>query len=352
MKKIVFAIAMLLTIVACNKKPAAENNVPEYCTVKGTIKGVKDGTKLILEDSWNNFEVIETAVVKDGAFEFHPHITEPTHVYLYTKDEKQLKDFILEPGTIITNVDADDEEDLATWATGTVSNDTGWKIRELEKSGDKQAADSIRELVLGAEQAGPLALYLAQNVCNNSAKALRVLDHLSPDLAKKPFIAELREELTRRMKTEPRAEGSDIVPVFIDMEYPDVDGKPVSLSSIVNLPSNRYVLVDFWATWCSPCVASVPLLKELYAKYHSKGLEIYGVSQDGNKKQWKSFLSKNGMTWVNVLDNQPGRETSKAWNDYALHGIPTIILIDCKNGEIIARNNKDELDTLLEGLLQ
>ncbi len=351
MKNYLFVILLLWGIAACDKKPATGDNGPEYCTVKGTIKGVKEGKQLELEDAWNHFEVIETAVVKDGTFEFHPHITEPTHVYLYTKDGKQLKDFILEPGTIIANVDAEDKEDYEIWASGTVSNDTGRKYSELLKSGDKHAADSLMDEALGAEQTGPLALLFAENDCNVSAKALRALDHLSPELAKKPFVADMRKELTRRMKTEPKVEGSDFVPVFIDMEYPDMDGNPVSLSSIVHHPDNRYVLVDFWATWCDPCVASVKLLKELYSKYHSKGLEIYSVSQDVDKKQWKSFLTKNEMNWKNVLDNQAGRKTSKAWHDYALRGIPTYVLIECETGEIIARNNVEELDALLADLL-
>ena len=77
------------------------NNLPEYCTVKGTIKGVKDGTKLELQDSFDHCKAIETTRVKDGTFEFHPHRTTPTHVYLYVVHGEQLKDFFLEPGTII-----------------------------------------------------------------------------------------------------------------------------------------------------------------------------------------------------------------------------------------------------------
>ena len=76
-------------------------------------------------------------------------------------------------------------------------------------------------------------------------QALGVLDRLSPELAALPYIDELRKELTQRIKTEPRTEGSDMVPLFIEMEYPYVNGKPVSLSSVVNDPNNRYVLVDF-----------------------------------------------------------------------------------------------------------
>ncbi|MBR5655865.1 MAG: AhpC/TSA family protein [Prevotella sp.] len=351
MKKYLFAIVLMLAVNACVNKPASGDKGPEFCTVQGTIKGVKNGTKLELQDSWNHFEVIATTEVEDGTFEFHPHITEPTHVYLYTKSGKQLKDFFLEPGTIVTDVDADDEEDYALGATGTVSNDTMKKIRDLYHSDDKQTADSLKNEVLNAEQTGPLALYYASNAGCSAAKGLSVLDRLSSDLAGKPYLAELREELTRRMKTEPRVEGSDFVPTFIDMEYADANGKAISLSSVVHNPANRYVLVDFWATWCGPCRQSIPLLKELYAKYHAKGFEIYSLSEDEDAKGWKSFIAKNGMTWINVLDDQPGRKNSKAWHNYALNGIPTFVLIDCKTGEIIARDNSDELDVTLAKLL-
>lgn len=336
------AVALMIGVCGCR------NNQPEYCTVKGTIKGLKEGTKIRLEDEFNHFKVIETTRVKDGHFEFHPRISSPTHVYLYSQDDMQLKDFFLEPGTIVVDVDASDEEDYAVNnATGTAANDIFKKVDELENSGDQEAAEALKREVINAEQAGPLALYYAAH-WYSSAEALGILDRLIPELADKQYVAELREELTRRLKTEPAPEGSK-PNYFIDMTYPDATGKPVSLKSVVNNQANRYVLLDFWATWCSGCVEKVPQLKELYAKYHEKGLEIYSVAENPDVDYWKTFIKEKAMTWVNVCDDQPGRD-SKAWKDYTLPGIPTVLLIDGETGAIIARDV--DMDKILGELLQ
>ena len=242
------------------------------------MKGLKDGTKLELLDEFQDFKVIATTTVKNGAFEFHPDIAAPTHVYMYTKDEDQLKDFILEPGTILVEVDATDEDDLDTGATGTPSNDIDRRWIALVNSGEQEAANALMDSVLNAEQTGALALDIVSNRCKSTAQGLDALDRLSPELADLAFVAELKEELTRRTKTE--AGG-----MYIDMEYPDVDGNPISLSSVVNNPKNRYVLVDFWATWCSSCVAKIPALSELYAKH--------------TRRDWKTTASP----WMFILKN-------------------------------------------------
>ncbi len=338
----VAAVALAIGVSGCR------NSQPEYCTVKGAIKGLKEGTKIRLEDDFDHFKVIETTRVKDGHFEFHPRISSPTHVYLYSQDDTQLKDFFLEPGTIVVNVDASDEEDYeVNNATGTAANDIFKKIDELENSGDQEAVEALKREVINAEQAGPLALYYAAH-WNSSAEALGILDRLIPELADKQYVAELREELTRRLKTEPAPEGSK-PNYFIDMTYPDATGKPVSLSSVVNNPANRYVLLDFWATWCSGCVEKIPQLKELYTKYHEKGLEIYSVAENPDVEYWKTFIKEKGMTWVNVCDDHPGRD-GKAWKDYTLPGIPTVLLIDGETGAIIARDV--DMDKILGELLQ
>ncbi len=336
----------ILTFISLLVWTSCTQRSTDYCTVKGTVEGLEEGTKLELQDEFNHFKVVGRGTVKNGAFVIHPDISSPTHVYLYTKDEMQLKDFYLEPGTIVVKVDADDEEDYVTGAVGTPSNDIVHKYRTLLSNGDQDAAKVLMDSVLGAEQTGVLALDYAKNYYSSSKQALGVLDRLSPELTKFDYVSELREKLTRRLKTEPGEK-------YIDMEYPDRDGNLISLSSVVNHHDNRYVLVDFWATWCGSCVKKIPELVKIYTKYHEKGLEIYSLSMDpkGRYDTWKNFVAENGMTWINVCDGSGGgAENSKVWYDYALYGIPTTLLIDCQTKKIITRDDPD-LELKLEELL-
>ena len=339
-------VLLMLGLGGCK----SNQNQSDYCTVKGTIKGLPNGTKLELLDGFDDFVVVGKGVVKDGTFEIHPTVSAPTHVYLYTqKDWLQLKDFILEPGIILVEVDADDIADMETGATGTVSNNIRRRVMEYDLRGDKDSADALRAEVMGAEQTGALALATINSWCKSSVQALDILDRLSPELAGLEYVAGLRAELAQRMKTEPRTEGSDIVPLYIDMNYPDVNGDSISLGAVVKNAANRYV--DFWATWCSGCLEAMPRLKEIYATYHDKGLEVYGISVDAQFNRWKDYVAKNNLTWVNVCDGSGGRKKSKAWHDYALSGIPKTLLIDCESGEIIVRDGLVEIEAMLAKLL-
>ena len=340
-----FLSVLFICLNACQSQP-------EYCTVKGSVKGLKDGTRLELLDAHDHYKVIAKTQVKEGAYEFRPHASAPTHVYLYSADDEQLKDFFLEPGTIVADIDATDEEDYAAHAAGTPSNDLLRKINQLDSNGNKDAADAIREEVLNAEETGILALYMADASGATAAQGLAVLDRLSEDLAAKPYVTELRETLTRRARTEPAPEGSESPNYFIDMEFPDINGNPISLSSVVNNPANRYILLDFWATWCGPCRESIPELQALYEKYHDKGLEIYSVSEDENENNWKSFLPESGMNWVNVRDTHPGRNDNSMMTAYALHGIPTMLIIDGETGAIIFRDRMKDIATAVTALFQ
>ena len=332
----------------------------EYCTVKGTVQGVKDGAELVLLDDWNNSKVISTTTVENGTFEFHPRFSTPTRVYLYATDPEdvyanpydggQLKDFFLEPGTIIVDVHAEDEMDMVTGASGTVLNDAYRTIQ----AADVDARDALWDEAVRDERTNLLALVYADRQADDLDKAAEILDRLSPDLAKtyKKTISTLKKKWVRRaQRAERRKKAAEeavnlVHQPYIDMEYPNTDNVPVRLSAVVNNPANRYVILDFWATWCAPCLESIPKLKEVYAKYHDKGLEIYSISQDSKTTEWKTFVAENEMTWINVL-----ADGGKVYKDYGIQYIPTVFLIDCKTGEILVHEGHPDLDAILSELL-
>ena len=351
--KFLAAAIVLLAVVSC-KKTSID------CVVKGTVQGVRDGAELALMDEWNKWKVISTTTVENGTFEFHPRTSAPTHVFLYATNPEdvvahpyeggQLKDFFLEAGTILVDVHAEDESDMGTGATGTVLNDVFHKI----KAADPDTREALWEEAISNQQTNLLALVYANAFPDDLARASEIIDRLSPDLAKtyKKYISTLKKNLVRRAERNERRknaleeEVSLVGQHYTDMEFPNVNDTPVRLSAVVDDPGTRYVILDFWATWCMPCVGSIPMLKEVYAKYHDKGLEIYSISQDTKSKDWKSFVEKNEMTWINVL-----AAGGKVYKDYGIVTIPKVFLIDCRTGEILVHESHPDLDAILSELL-
>jgi thiol-disulfide isomerase/thioredoxin len=174
----------------------------------------------------------------------------------------------------------------------------------------------------------------------SAAQMTEQLNALSEEVKGLPVVVSALEKAARKMKTEPRVEGSDFVPTYINIEQPDVDGNAVSLQSVVEKEGNKYVLLDFWASWCGPCMGEMPYLRDAYAKYHKKGFEIFGVSFDSKAEAWKAAIKKQNMKWVNVSLLQSFNNT--AAEDYVVESIPTNFLIDCSNGEIVAKNLRGE----------
>lgn len=123
------------------------------------------------------------------------------------------------------------------------------------------------------------------------------------------------------------------------------EGVLVKLSEV----KGKVTLIDFWASWCGPCLRQIPDLKEAYNLYHDKGFEIFGVSVDTKKKSWKSSIDKYEMTWLNVSDLKGwGSEAAASYN---VTFVPFNFLLNEK-GVIIAKNlHSKELQEKLSELL-
>ena len=122
---------------------------------------------------------------------------------------------------------------------------------------------------------------------------------------------------------------------FPEFSVTDLEGKPLSLAAM----KGKVVLIDFWATWCGPCVAELPHVLKAYEKHHAQGFEIIGVSLDQDKTQLLSFLTREKMTWPQHLDGkEPGASLAAK---YGVETIPSTFLLD-REGKIIEKNLRGE----------
>ena len=128
----------------------------------------------------------------------------------------------------------------------------------------------------------------------------------------------------------------------------DLKGKEFKLERV--LKKNKYVLVEFWASWCGPCRALIPHLKKTYKQFHKKGFEIVSFSLDHKEKMWRKASEKEDIPWINTSD-LAGRKSPIA-EMYGVTGIPDSFLVD-RDGKIIGTNYRgDDLDKVLEELLK
>jgi peroxiredoxin len=300
----------------------------------------------------------DSARILKGKFFFKGFIQTPSSAILDIKDDKQdYFRFILEPRNItITGVG--DSLNLLSVA-GSPINDvdkilkkrmeeiTRWQdansklFDKANKAKNKEVLDSLDEVdneIL--KKTRKVVAAFVKEYPYSMRSALAILENYGY-YAEADEVEPLYNMLDDNIKSS--AKGTEIKKlidvykaVAIGKIAPDIiqttpEGKPVNLSSL----KGKYVLVDFWASWCGPCRRENPNVVNSFSQFKDKGFEIFGVSYDTKKDKWEKAIKDDGLNWYHVSDLQGWKNSTS--DQYGIKAIPSNLLLD-KDGKIIAKN--------------
>lgn len=389
MKKLFLLLSASAVLFSCSKVGKGEY------IITGTAKGIENGKTIILKtqdpSGMGGLINIDTVKVENGKFEITGKVTEPSFYILQLETIQQPVPFILETGEI--NIEIDKDSIQNSKISGTYNNDEYVKFNDEMKVVQKKLMDFQKNNTLKMNQAQQTkdtatinslmaeyqklqqevgeksktkyisysethpkslisALIIQSMLADPSAdlkKAEKIYNSFDEELKNTKPGKAIKERLTAINSSVPGAPAAPAAPAANwrapEFSAPNPEGKVISLKQSLG----KVTIIDFWASWCGPCRRENPNVVAIYKEFHSKGLNIIGVSLDQDASKWKEAIAKDKLTW-NQVSNLKGWEEPIA-AQYKVEAIPATFILDA-SGKVVARDLRGaELRTKIEELL-
>lgn len=262
-----------------------------------------------------------SAMIKGG--KYNKILIEKLRTAEYRKKKNKLMDITSGQGTLDGLIDKNDEPLGVELFLGIHNLATDYYNHVIETSTDNRA-------IL-------FAAYMS-NLQPNRERTMTYVDKAAKTIGEDDKMVKAIRQMNKSQESTVKGRiGKQVGEMYTDFKAKTIDGKDFQLKPVVE--SNKYTLLQFWASWCGPCRKEIPLLKELNKEYKKDGFAIVSFSMDQNKACWERATQKENFNWANVSDLKAFK--SEIASKYPLIGIPANVIINQK-GEIVASNLIDE----------